>query len=414
MPLDHTSPGLDALLIATVLQMELSPRDNRVAEKRYKLIPSHLEREGSPLRLHVDNALVYAQGSRAIGTTIVHGADEDRFDLDAILEFDTPFGWTPRRVLDELFEAFQGFPDVQEIERCTRCIQLRFAFMHLDVTPMDPALKPRPERVGDICHSPDEGHDERHAVNPYGFAEWFKGQISLPSQMFQAQVRSLRNQLEMKDRLRPGIIVADADIDELPETVDPIQDAPQVLALKLMKRYLNLRYANRNEKRPISVYLSKVAAQIPPTSFGVCAQLENLAAALDRRMKFALETGRRPEERNPAFHQENFNDRWPQNTRLMEMFREDLRHLLAELQRARTSDVAQIQKIFDGLFGERISGNAVRTYMDSLSNSPQKSTYELGKGFVAAPALLTPGAARAAATSKAPVHNFHAGELRKK
>ena len=44
MPLDDTAPQLDALLLGTVLEMELSPRDNQVASKRYNLIPEHLQR----------------------------------------------------------------------------------------------------------------------------------------------------------------------------------------------------------------------------------------------------------------------------------------------------------------------------------------------------------------------------------
>ncbi len=413
MPLDDTAPGLDALLLATVLQMELSPRDQRVAAKRYQMVPEHLQRPDGRMRAYMNDALIYAQGSRAIGSTIVDGAAEDRFDLDAILEFSTPYGWTPRRVLDELHKAFQGFPDVQKIERCTRCIQLSFAFMHLDVTPLDPAQEPCSARVDQIHHSPDLGMDERFSVNPYGFGEWFRSNISLPGRLFQDQVRDLRARLEIKDRLEPGRILADADIDDLPEPIDPIRDAPQVIALKLMKRYLNLRYADRDEKRPVSIYLSKVAAEVPVVGYGICAQLEAFSAEIYRRMQSALDAGKWPEERNPVFHEENFNDRWPKDIRDMKLFRADLQHLQSELYKARGADVSEIRKIFDGLFGERISEKAVRSYVNSLASGPAKSTFELGKGFVAAPALLTPGTVKAAPTSKAPAHNFHVGMIRK-
>lgn len=47
MPLDATAPGLDALLLATVLQLELSDRDLRVADKRYLFVPEHLQRPTS-------------------------------------------------------------------------------------------------------------------------------------------------------------------------------------------------------------------------------------------------------------------------------------------------------------------------------------------------------------------------------
>ena len=411
MPLDMTAPGLDALLLASVLEMELSARDHQVAARRYQLVPEHLQRPTSRLRQYLESALVYPQGSRAIGATVIHGADDDRFDLDAILEFATPFGWTPRKVLDELHEAFQGFPDVRKIERCTRCIQLQFAFMHLDVTPMDPAAAPRSERVGEIYHSPDNGADERHAVNPFGFAEWFRGRVSLPTPTFQKHMDELRSRLQIRDRLLPGTIMADADIDDLPAPIDPIRDAPQVIALKLMKRYLNLRYANRDMKRPVSVYLSKIAVEVPASPYGICAQLESFADALDRRMARSLESGVRPEERNPVFIEENFNDRWPETGNDMRVFRTDLKHLVGELARARASELSDIRKIFDDLFGERVSEKAVRSYMDSYSGAAATGTYERGKGFVATPAVLAPVAAKAAQTSKAPAHHFHSGFL---
>lgn len=409
MPLDDTSPQLDALLLGTVLEMELSDRDNQVASKRYNLIPDHLQRPTSPIRQYMENALVYPQGSRAIGATIVHGADDDRFDLDAILEFRTPVGWTPRRVLDELHAAFAGFPDVKKIERCTRCVQLQFAFMHLDVTPMDPDRDPRPERVGEIYHSPDDGLDRRFRVNPYGFAQHFRSRIAMPTQNFQDSVRDLRARMQIKDRLMVGNVMADADIDDLPEPIDPIRDAPQVIALKLMKRYLNLRYAKRDEKRPVSIYLSKIAAEVPLSPFGICAQLETYAAELDRRMASALASGRRPEERNPALWEENFNDRWPKHDRELTLFRSDLRHLITELQRARSSSLVDIRKIFDDLFGERVSEKTVRAYIDGLSSTAAATHYEHNKGFVANPALVAAAPQRATQVSRAAPHHFHPG-----
>jgi len=409
MPLDDTAPQIDALLLGTVLEMELSARDNQVASKRYNLIPEHLQRPSSPICRYMETALVYPQGSRAIGATIVHGSDDDRFDLDAILEFRTPIGWTPGQVLDELHAAFEGFPDVRKIERCTRCIQLQFAFMHLDITPMDPDRDPRRERVGEIYHSPDEGHEERFRVNPYGFAEDFKARITMPSRNFQDHVSEIRSKLQMKDRLVPGSIMADADIDTLPEPIDPIRDAPQVIALKLMKRYLNLRYTNRDEKRPVSVYLSKIAAEVPLSPFGICAQLESYAVELDKRMAVALESGRRPEELNPALREENFNDRWPKHDREMKLFRKDLRHLVAELDRARSSRLTDTRKIFDDLFGERVSEKAVRAYIDGLSSTAGAAHYEHNKGFVSNPGLISPAPKKAAQVSRAPTHHFHPG-----
>lgn len=418
MPFDATAPNLDFLLVATAIEMELSNRDLQVASKRYDLISEHLKKPGGVLADYMNDARVYAQGSRAIGATIVDGSSDDRFDLDAILEFPTPSGWQSKKVLDELFNALQGFPDVRKIVRCTRCVQLQFAFMHLDVTPMDPFAAPRQERAGNIHHSPDMGADALFSVNPYGFAQWFRQTVKLPSHQFQDQVRTMRSQMSIPDRIALNAVFAEAETDKLPEPIDPLRDAPQVIALKLMKRYLNLRYAPRDRKRPVSIYLSKIAAEVPLNNFGLCAQLEALASELDRRLSIALTSGQRPEERNPVFRDENFNDRWPKDTTDLVVFRGDLQHLLAELSRARESELSEIQEIFDELFGERVTQKAVRKYLEGLSDKAAPAAYERGKGFVAAPALVAAAAPAAATTvtvpqvSRAPAHSFHSGLLK--
>jgi hypothetical protein len=104
-------------------------------------------------------------------------------------------------------------------------------------------------------------------------------------------------------------------------------------------------------------------------------------------MTFALETGRHPDERNPVFSGESFNDRWPKDAMEMRVPREDLRHLVRELERARQSELTEIRKMFDDLFGETVSGRAVQGYMDGVTGRPGPTPYERGKGFVAAPAI---------------------------
>jgi hypothetical protein len=129
-------------------------------------------------------------------------------------------------------------------------------------------------------------------------------------------------------------------------------------------------------------------------------------------MTVALETGRHPDERNPIFPEESFNDRWPRDAMEMRVFREDLRHLIRELERARKSELSEIRKIFDDLFGETISGRAVQGYMDGVAGRAGPTPYKRGKGFVAAPAILAPASVAVSPISRAPSHHFHSGLLR--
>lgn len=100
----ETSPNLDDLLLDIATVIELSDNDRRVAESCYRHLRQHLERPSSPLREYLDDdeSRIYAQGSMAIGTTIISGTDDDRFDLDAIVELCVPSQWSPTEVIGKL------------------------------------------------------------------------------------------------------------------------------------------------------------------------------------------------------------------------------------------------------------------------------------------------------------------------
>jgi len=127
---------LDEILLDLAALIELSPYDRRIAESRYRRLKEHIERPSSSLRPYLvdGESLIYAQGSVATSTTVLSGDQDDRFDIDAIVEIDVPADWSDDRALDELFATLQGFPGAQKITRCTRCVQMQFAFMHMDVS----------------------------------------------------------------------------------------------------------------------------------------------------------------------------------------------------------------------------------------------------------------------------------------
>ncbi len=203
--------------------IELSPRDRRVAENRYRLLKQHLERTASPLAMYlVDGAsLIYAEGSVATSRTIVSGTEDDRFDVDAIVEIDVPDDWDDNKALDLLEEALQGFPGVVKIVRGTRRVQLRFPFMHMDVTIMDRRAKIAVERA------PDMGEASRVASNPWGFTSWFRGAVGAGQEAFAATLRDHRLSVVAKNRLtlideNERIVVAKAE-----QVVDDLRHAAQ-------------------------------------------------------------------------------------------------------------------------------------------------------------------------------------------
>lgn len=407
MTFAHTSPGLDDLLLDIVTVIELSDHDREVAENRYRRLKPHLERTSSPLRPYLMDSvsLIYPQGSMAIGATIISGTDDDRFDVDALVDMPVPAHWSDEEVLDQLWDALQGFPDVRKFVRCTRCIQMQFAFMHMDVTILDPANQPRPDRVGEIFHSPDTGGGHRVPSNPYGFAMWYRQNVVYPSPDFLENVRERRRAFGV-NRLPDLSIFAKAEQEDLPPVVPDRVDAQQVYALKLMKRFLNLRYEKRKLKRPPSIYLTKLSATCGYEERGLTAQLERFATKIKTEMSVALLASQGPDERNPTYEPDRLNDRWPETQEDRTTLRDDMSALLNALGKARLSDIDEILQIMAELFGERVKE---RTYENFTKRIDQRGgrrsmTFERGTGAILpASAISAPAVARA----EVPLHNFH-------
>lgn len=402
----QTSPNLDDLLLDLATVIELSDNDRLVAASRYEKLKEHLERPLSPLRPYLvrDESQIYAQGSMAIGATIISGTDDDRFDVDAIVEINVPSSWSPSDVLDKLEEALQGFADAKKIVRRTRCIQLQFAFMHMDIAILDPSEEPRVARTGDIFHSPDSGKEERVPANPYGFATWVRTKAVMPTQDAE-RIRGRRAQYGI-DRLAYGLRAADQK--ELPLAVPPRIDAQQIVALKLIKRYLNLRYQNRQIKRPPSIYITKTAVDCGYAVGGLCSQLEQLAEYITSEMEKAIVAHNGPDERNPTYRLDRINDRWPTKQEDRIALRDDMQVLANALEKAKISSVTEIAGIFSDLFGEPVTKRAVEKLISRSDESAEKkgTVYERGTGAVLTAATFT-SPALAKNTSNVRDHSFH-------
>ena len=416
MPTSTTSsPNLDDLLLDIATAIELSDNDRRVAEKRYRNLKDHLERPSSPFApyLSEDSAHIYAQGSIATGTTIVSGTEDDRFDLDALVEVKDISHLSPKQVLDLLYESLKDFPDAVKVVRCTRCVQIQFAFMHMDVTIMHPSAEPRVQRAGEIFHSPDKGEQKLVPANPYGFAEWFRASVNDSHEEFlNALIR--RRTTNAMDRLERMTLVADAKQDNLPAIIPSRHDSEQSVALKLLKRYVNLRYEGRDMKKPPSIYLSKLAAEIDISEQGLCAQLVALVDHIHTQMGQSLATGRFPDERNPSYELDRLNDRWPKERKDMEVLQADMSALLSSIDQLKSFGFKQIAASVGVLFGERVSKRSVDALLERASapDHSQKIRYERETGAtILSGVVVAPAAARSIA--EAPRQHFHCEVMKK-
>ena len=407
--------ALDEVLLDVATLIELSPHDRKVAENRYRRLKTHLERPSSKIAPYlVDGAsLIYAQGSIATSTTILNGTDDDRFDVDAIVEIDVPGQWDNSRALDMLEESLQGFPGVDKIVRCTRCVQLQFPYMHMDVTVLDRRQRLAIARAGEIFHSPDTGDASRVPSNPWGFTDWFRRQVGAGQEHFAESLRrhratASRSRLRYLDE-QERQVVAKADQHELPPAIPSAIDTQEAVALKLLKRNLNLRYDTLDLSRPPSIYLTKRAASIGFISLGLTAQLYVLADSTAKIMRQHLADGTRPQEVNPSYPPDRINDRWPRTGAAgladMKALAEALEHLAERLAFMATASLSDIADTIDELFGERIGREQRALLMERYDRrdgaSPVLSAPRSG-GIHAAAVVAAPER-----LSEVPRHNFH-------
>ncbi len=390
MNFHERSPALDDLLLDVCTAIELSDNDRRIAESRYRQLKEHLERSTSPLRPYLvdEDSRIYAQGSMAIGTTVVSGDKDDRYDVDALVEMNVPAFWDEAKVLDSLFEALQDFPGAKEIVRCTRCVQIRFSVMHMDVTVMQPATPPRIERAGNIFHSPDKGAGVRVPANPWGFSQWFRNEVP-PNTALTKSLASRRTTSGI-DRLQQREVLAKVEQENLPPMIPPRVDAEQAITLKLFKRFINLKYAHIDLRRPPSIYLTKLAADVGAIPTGLADQLIAYAAWIAARMEETLESPDLPDDRNPSYRDDRLNDRWPDTRRDKEYLLEAANEMVEDLQRAKRSSIVDILSILKNLFGERIAEKSFETLSKRYENTAGAKNlgYEKGTGAVLSSATV--------------------------
>lgn len=370
---DMLRPGLladpvDALLADVAVKIQLSRSNYERAKERYETIQRWLERDGSPLKGEI--VLFYPQGSVSIGATITTKTDADQYDIDLMVEALWPPGTTARTMLDLLHVAVKGEPGSRYYNmthRMTRCVQVRFADMHIDLTPS--ALVPqRNHRTSLIAHSKLETNDHRVILaNPAGFSEWFL------------------EATPVEEELAKSFAARAAEAVDLPDQDPVYRKSKPLLSLQLFKRFRNLRYETRDMRMPPSVLLSYLFALHAKSAATLAEELEHQARALHAVLKAKSSMGLLIEYSNPRCPEDKFTDRWPANVVDQRVLCDDLEHFIAQMQKLRgQTSLEEKRKILRDLFGESVAERAFETFSKRLAEQKQANTltHALGTGAI--------------------------------
>lgn len=387
----------DVLLADTAASIQLSPTEYITATRHYEVMSEWIDRPGSPLRGKVRE--LYPQGGFSTGSTIASHDDRSDFDLDAMADVDWPTNVDPEYALSTLHDAIasdKGSRYHEKAERKTRCTQVHYDGMHLDVTP-SVLLRFGVPKTSFIFHSkPSDPSVRRETLyaNPHGLAEWFNGRVQADTAF---GVFFEQRSLDFSKQL----VVAKADTASVPEQMPVYRKAKQVIVLQLMKRWRNIAYDRRHRSRrlPPSVLLTYYIGENTGGERSLTDELIHHVQRIMLTIEAAVAFRQLVRECNPACEQDVLTDRWPGDQQDQSIFLTELREFLAKLERfKRGASLEEMRRILNDLFGEKPALSAIEAFMKRQVNDNNSGSgfYIPGSGTVPAlGSIAAPSVAKA-------------------
>ena len=356
----------EQMLVAAAIRIELPPSKHAILEQRKAAIEKHLERDGSPLKGMI--RLFYQQGSVAIGATIRSKFRADGYDIDIIVELKR-YGLKPWNALDLLYRAVRGEPGSKYYKitkRQTRCVTVQYEDgMHIDLSPSE-LINERDPRYSYIYHSKPEDpriNDRKVPTNSHAFVDEFNGRCPIDLDFHEEYSR--RALAENRDYVPRKL--RDADSKPVPDHSSLVGGKSAVtVALQLIKRFLSIRYHDRNGRRPPSVMISSLVLEIAGQGRTIGENLKIAVEHIVDRLVKARDVGMLIQVRNPRCREDVFTDRWPGNSAAQDTLIEDMQLFLKQLDVLLdvSKSIADKQKALRIMFGEDVGQSVVESLKD--------------------------------------------------
>lgn len=205
---------------------------------------------------------------------------------------------------------------------------------------------------------------------------------------------------EFRSRSMGLSVLAEHQVDLPPEQQEVYAKPMAVVGLQLLKRYVQIKYATRSDRRPPSVLLAKWFAEV---RFAAPTFLTDL---IQRLAHVRLKLLSAPlKEFNPAYqNKDEFTDRWSNKPGDVPLFLRDIEHMLLRLRGLQNEQpIKSMKVILAELFGEGLGNFVVEAYAKRKQASLSRggAGIAIGSGRVAptiigsrSPPLITPAPRR--------------------
>ena len=190
-----------------------------------------------------------------------------------------------------------------------------------------------------------------------------------------------------------------------------------VVAMQLLKRNRNLKYARRKGVRmPPSVMIAAFTGEQAVPGSSISRALDTISGRLLAALEQAQAEGRTIDIRNPMCADDRFTDRWPENLAAQAVYIQNLRTFRSELAQLMSEEVPLNEKrdLLIAMFGDQPARAVVEDYAATLGQSIQDGSRRIAPSgrvlpaSVAAPAIVRPAAAQPRG------HTFYGSRWRRK
>ena len=242
------------------------------------------------------DVVIMPQGSFNLGTVIKPISEEDDYDIDLVCLLKKGHelnlsDYQIKNCVGDRLKEHEVYKDKLEKEG-KRCWTLSYNEFHMDILPCIP---------NNLVFSKKEHKTEIHLTqkiapsnyvphysNPEGFLEWFES--CMKDTLLEAKMAK--------------VVLASADIEKIPtySVKTPLQKAVQ-----LLKRHRDIMFKDNPDNSPISILITTLAAKAYKGEKTLLEALTNISdhmkdGIITFRGKYFVE--------NPAFHGENFAEKW--------------------------------------------------------------------------------------------------------
>ena len=268
---------------------------------------------------------VYPQGSIAIETTVKPlGCAE--YDLDFVCEANIdPFKLFT--LIKECLNRNGHYSDL--VEEKKRCVRLNYKEnFHIDILPACPDANSL-SSTGILI--PDKELKHLLPSDPKGYALWFREKGS--------------SALKYK---------VDKEIETLPQYQQAHQKNNLQCIVQLIKRNRDIFFSSKPDHAPPSIILTTLCGKYYKNEKDIFDSMTNVV--------YTIKTNTVKEVRNPINDEELLSEKWKEDIRLYNMFKEWIENLSEQLEDLKNKDGDKLHKKLEDMFGEQI----VRPVIDEL------------------------------------------------